>query len=93
MEDSKRYEAAAHAMQSGVAQKMVIDSHETDPKHLRTGVNSAMVSDKAIANLLINKGIITKAEYINELANCMEDEVKMYEKELSDHFGITITLG
>ena len=39
----QRYLDAAHAMQTGVAFTMHQDSSQTDPKHLRVGINSAMV--------------------------------------------------
>ena len=51
------YLKAAHAMQSGVAFKMHTDPSETQPKHLRVGVNSAMVEQSAIAKLLIDKAL------------------------------------
>ena len=53
MSDQDRYVKAAHAMQSGVAVCMERGTAETTPKHLRVGVNSAMVNDAAIARLLI----------------------------------------
>ena len=53
--DGQRYDAAAHAMQSGVAFEIGAGvSRETEPKHLRVGVNSAMVDSAALAALLIN---------------------------------------
>ena len=79
MNDQDRYVKAAHAMQSGVAVCMERGTAETTPKHLRVGVNSAMVNDAAIARLLIGKGIITLAEYEGAVADEMEREVKRYE--------------
>jgi hypothetical protein len=82
-EQLDRYHAAAYAMQSGVAMKMNIDDHETQPKHLRVGVNSAMSDNAALVNLLVNKGIITELEYYKAIADQMEIEKKMYEDELN----------
>ncbi len=90
---SDRYLALAHAMQSGVAAKMNYDSSDTSPKHLRVGVNSAMVNQAAIARLLMEKGIITEAEYLAAVEYEMAEEVKRYEKWLSDKTGGNITLG
>jgi hypothetical protein len=89
----QRYQAAAHAMQSGVAAKMGCDPSETTPKHLRTGVNSAMVEHSALAELLMAKGVFTEDEYQEALATGMEREVRLYEDWLSQHTGVNITLG
>jgi hypothetical protein len=89
----QRYAAAAHAMQSGVAAKMERDPSETKPKHLRVGVNSAMVENSALVRLLISKGILTEEEWAQALADGMEDEVRLYEQWLSEKLGTTITLG
>ena len=90
----ERYISAAHAMQSGVAAEMNLPGRmsATEPKHLRVGVNSAMVEHSALAQLLISKGVITEAEYLEAVAAAMEREVKAYELRLSEHFGTKITL-
>ena len=89
----RRYAAAAHAMQSGVAAKMGQDPGETTPKHLRVGVNSSMVENSALVKLLIGKGILTEEEWAEALADGMEAEVALYEKWLSERIGVAITLG
>lgn len=88
----KRYGAAAHAMQSGVAAEMSVDIDPTSTKHLRVGVNSAMVDSSALAVLLIEKGVFTKAEYAEAIADAMEAEKARYEEHLSKIFGRAITL-
>lgn len=80
-----RYLAAAHAMQSGVAMAMNYDPSQTDPKHLKVGVNSAMVTASAIVHLLIAKGVITEAEYFSGLADLMESERDDYAKVVEEH--------
>lgn len=82
----ERYHAAAHAMQTGVATKMAFDPAETTPKHLRVGVNSAMVDHSALAKILMDKGILTEAEYFTALADAMEREVDLYRDYLKQHF-------
>ena len=64
----------------------------TEPKHLGVGINSAMVDHGALVKLLIDKGVITHAEYMKAIADAMEGEKSRYEKTLSKHFGKTITL-
>jgi hypothetical protein len=92
MEDEARYIAAAHAMQSGVAMEMNYRSQPTEPKHLRVGINSAMVDHSALAKILIDKGIITDAEYMKALADAMEAEKLRYEKHISELVGRKVTL-
>lgn len=82
-QDIERYNAAAHAMQSGVAMEMSAGSKDTEPKHLRVGVNSALVNDEGLAALLIEKGIFTEDEYVKAIADAMEREKVRYEERLS----------
>lgn len=86
-EARERYERAMHAMQSGVAAKMHIDPAETTPKHLRVGVNSALVDTGAMAQLLISKGVITEDEYLEAICSGAEQEAERYRKYLTRHFG------
>jgi len=82
-ENLERYAAALHAMQSGVAMAMALsDTAETEPKHLRVGVNSSLLNDAAIARLLIDRGIFTEEEYVGALADQMEFEQQRYERRL-----------
>lgn len=87
-----RIEAAQHAMQSGVAMKMQIEPGETEPKHLRVGINAAMVGNAAAVQLLIAKGVITEEEYFTALADGMEREKRLYEQFLTQYFEKPVTL-
>jgi len=81
-----RYEALCHAMQSGVAYFAGDGiSKDMTPKHLRVGVNSALVDSSALARLLMRKGVIGEVEYYEALVEGMEDEVKRYHAQLPDH--------
>lgn len=88
----ERYQATAHAMQSGVAFSMANDPTETTPKHLRVGINSAMVEHSALVGLLIKKGLITEVEYYEALADSMEAEAKRYQQRLSQIYGRDVEL-
>lgn len=81
------YTDACHAMQSGVAAKMNYDKSDTEPKHLRVGINSAMCDHAALARLLMQKGIITEAEYEAAITEEMQNEVKRYETWLNERTG------
>jgi hypothetical protein len=86
-EDNERYFRAMHAMQSGVAMQMNWDTIPTEPKHLRVGVNSALVDFSALMTLLINKGVISRDELDKALADMAEEEVKRYERIISERDG------
>ena len=89
----ERYLKAAHAMQSGVAYSMG-HTVETTPKHLRVGVNSAMVETSTLARLLIANGVFTEQEHLEMLCVVMEEEVASYQKKINERLGVegTITL-
>lgn len=87
-----RYQAACHAMQTGVMYLMQKKVREVEPKHLRVGVNSAMVESSALAGLLIKHGIINEAEWYDALATSMEKEAADYQKEVEKVLGVKVTL-
>lgn len=96
-EYQRRYRAAAHAMQSGVGYKMQHDIGDTTPKHLRVGVNSAMVEHAALVEMLVDKGILTWTDYYRALAEGMEAEKQRYQTWLNDFYdgrggGVRVTL-
>lgn len=92
------YFALAHAMQSGVRADIETyregfdDSPAASPKHLRTGINSAMVEHSALAWLLIRNGVITELEYYEALVEFMGAEVQKYEELLSKRLKRKVTL-
>jgi len=90
--DRDRYLKAAHAMQSGVAAEHARGSDDGSRKHLRVGINAAMVDHGGLVALLIAKGIITEAEYVKAIADKMEKEVADYERRLSEEIGTKVTL-
>lgn len=90
--DSGEYAQLVHAMQSGVAMEMNYNSKPTEPKHLRVGVNSAMVEHSALVRLLVRKGFITEQEYAEALTEAMRTEVEIYEERISQFIGAKISL-
>ena len=91
-----KHEALSHAMQSGVAMMMEKEPNgETNPKHLRVGVNAAMIEHGALVKVLIDKGLITEEEYWEAAVANMKAEVASYEAKLTALFGggTKITLG
>lgn len=93
-EKRRRYQEIAHAMQTGVAYVMEKDPSAASPKHLRVGVNMAMIEHSVLTNLLIQKGIITEDEYWDEVIKTLEREVEMYTQQVRKLYGTDkITLG
>lgn len=86
-EQAARYAAATHAMQSGVAYDQGGGSADGSPKHLRVGVNSALVETSVLARLLVEKGVVSAHEYAEALIAGMEAEVRRYQALLSDRHG------
>lgn len=97
-EYAERYQAAAHAMQTGVKYDMATDPDQAGRdaddvhKHLRTGVNAAMAEHSALVRLLMAKGVIGRAEYLEAVAVAMEAEKRRYEEVLSERYGQAVTL-
>lgn len=91
-EAEARYRAAMNALQAGISTKNELVPRDTEPRVLRTGINSAMMQASALAHLLMEKGVITKLEWFSALADMAEYEVKIYEDEISQILGTKVTL-
>lgn len=91
-EAETRYRTAMNALLSGITTKSELNPKDTEPRVLRTGINSAMMQAGALAHLLMEKGVITKLEWFSALADMAEYEVKTYEEEISQILGTKITL-
>ncbi len=87
------YLQACAAMQSGVAFDQANGSKDGSSKHLRVGINSALSSHCALVKLLIAKGLITEAEYLEAVRLEMVAEVDRYERLLSERVGVEVKLG
>jgi len=77
------YEEAMHGVQTGVAYEMGLPGEwerSTEPKHLRTGVNSALANCAALAQLMMDKGVFTPEEYVEYLRLAANDELARYER-------------
>lgn len=81
-----------HAMQTGVAMRMERGNKDTEPKHLRTGIDQLFSQSKALAEILMAKGVCTKEEYYDACIRAQEDEVEMAERLLSEAYGIKVKL-
>jgi len=93
------YQFLLHALQSGVLAEIELNdpaaAHNTlahGPKHLRVGVNSAIVQSSGLANLLIQKGVITEVEFWRSQVAGFREEVQRYEQKLSELLGAPVKL-
>jgi hypothetical protein len=75
------YVQALHGMQSGVAYEMGLPDRgsATSAKHLRVGVNSAMIDTAAIVDLLVAKRVFTREEFMEQQRLVANEEVVRYE--------------
>jgi hypothetical protein len=87
-----RYNVAMHAVQSGIAMSENYDKELFSPKNTRVGITSAQVTDLAIGELLIKKGVISRLEYFEAVADAAESEKERWENELSSRLGKKVTL-
>lgn len=88
------HRADSHAVQTGEAYLMPKEDgiDPTTPpgrymKHLRTGVNVAMVDHASLVRLLVDKGVITDLEYAEAMAAGMKAERERYEARVNQAFG------
>lgn len=88
----QRYLVAVHAVQSGVAFMMQLNSRIADPKHLRVGIDTGKFEQGALVKLLIDRGVFTEAEYSEAVADAAEAEVRRTEEELSKRYRRPVTL-
>ncbi len=84
------YEALGHAIQTGVLYELELEHPGLGDtpvgrfiKHLRTGNNLRACDHVALAHLLIEKGIITPAEYETALLKELRREKSDYEARLT----------
>lgn len=76
-------QAYQHAVQTGVGlvNDNLSDRGECTPKHLRVGVNAAMVDASAIAMALIGKGVITSLDYARARRELWRREYESYRDQ------------
>lgn len=91
-ENQAEYVSNMHAIQSCIALGM--NNPEVtkfgDHKHMQVGIFSAMITDHAIAELLIAKGIFTHEEYVAQLVISTREELERLTIEAAQRIGTTI---
>lgn len=91
----QRYKTFMHGVQTGVKmciQRDGLSEAGASPKHLRAGVNSALIDSAAVIELLMEKGIIDPLELMEKLCEKAEEEVRRYEDRISGDTDTDVTL-
>lgn len=87
------YEQLSHAVQTGVMHYLELNPKFAGSKFLKTGNDLRAVDHHAIVTLLIQKGIITEREYLEQLVKSTREEVRRYETILSKAYSIKANRG
>jgi hypothetical protein len=95
-----RMTALLHKIQTGILftreweemQGIPDDRRSTGPKHLRVGVDQALIEHGALCALLIEKGIIKAKDYYETQIEFLERDVEAYTERLKERFGANFTL-
>lgn len=87
-----RHNLHLRRVQTGIATQMDQGSKDTEPKHLRVGIDSLFADAKGLATLLLAKGVFTREEYLAAIAQSMEEEADGMEASLSAKLGAKVTL-
>lgn len=88
-----------HAMQTGVAHVLGhlmpsgSDVLTRELKHMRVGVNSAMCQVAALAEVLAEAGVVDLADVVARQVQKLNADVRRYEQELEEKFGVKVRLG
>lgn len=89
----EEYFALLHAVQTGVAFWMQAGfTDETNPKQLRVGVNSSLITSSALAKTLIEAGVIDYKKFRDNEILMLQEEVKSYERKLQKHHGNNVDI-
>ncbi|OQC18806.1 MAG: hypothetical protein BWX69_03214 [Planctomycetes bacterium ADurb.Bin069] len=92
VEAGRRYERAAHRVQSGIAALIGMGRAKmVEPKHLRVGIDLQKADTAGLVGLLIAKGVLTRQEYLDAVAASAEAEAEAYEAHLSAVLGAKVT--
>lgn len=85
-----RYNTAMQRMQSAIAFEFNNEwtSSAKDAKHLRVGINSALMEHGALISLLLKKGIFTETEYFESLLTFAVMEADRVEREVKKKFNL-----
>jgi len=97
------YEEAGHGVQSAIRFEMSQQGFADDEhpgsrggqdkivhmlKHLRVGIDMRAADHSGLAALLVAKGLITEAEYIEQMRLAANEELARYEEHCREAYGL-----
>jgi hypothetical protein len=88
------YEEAAHGVQSAIKYEMDREKHEirSTLKHLRVGVDMRAADARALAELLIAKGVFTADEYIEYMRLAANEELARYTEHVREKYDLPMNV-
>lgn len=86
LELQAEYVKYAHGVQTALAYSQ--DAKCMEPKHLRVGVDMSKADMAGLATLLIEKGVFTKAEYLEAIVKSAHDEMMRQRDALASQMGM-----
>lgn len=90
------YQASGHRIQTAIAVLMGRDPsyRDTEPKHMRVGLDLSKSDQAGLARLLIAKGVFTEAEYVEAITKTADEEANSHERRVQAFLAIpTIKTG
>lgn len=85
-----------HGIQTGIRYKY--ETSEKDEsldrrlKHIRVGVDNALIQTDTLMQLLVKKGVFTDIEWLEEYLQAVNFKLNQYKKELSEALGVPVNL-
>lgn len=89
------HDEAAHGVQSAIKYELEQRGwrgNENEWKHLRVGIDLRAAEAGGLAALLIEKGIFTKAEYLERMRLAANEELARYMEHLQKTYGLSPTV-
>lgn len=91
------YMQAAHGVQTAIKYEMLqrgldADSHKllNYAKHLRVGIDLGKADMAGLAGLLIRKGFITEAEYLEAMRLGANEELARYNEHINTTYNVNV---
>lgn len=79
-----------HGLQSSIAALMSFDLALGEKKHLRVGVDSALIQSSALARLLIEKDLITEEEFWDSTLIVLAEDLTKNRERFAKEMGVPV---
>lgn len=89
-EVAERMSRLSHSIQTGIAGLMALKVIKESPKVTRTGLNLRACDHAALVDLMLEKGVFTRLEYLQAIQKRYEAEVVSYEAQFEAATGTKV---